>query len=351
MVGQDPGGGGADGAHGVERPVDDRAQFLGVPVGAQVLEVERLVQFVGAHVVGGALDGRGPRLGDEDALPAVLVEDAPPLAVDLVHAVLVEERHDIVAQQLQLLVGAEVGQALGLHQAVGDVDAEAVHAHVQPEPQDGAELVADGRVLPVEVGLLGGEQVQVPLPRRAVGLGDAGPGGAAEDGLPVVGRQFAVLPLAGAEVVAVPRRGAGALGQRAPEPLVLVGGVVGHQVDDDAQAQRVGVADQRVGVQEGAEHGVDGPVVGDVVTGVGLRGGVEGAEPHGVHTQVAQVGQAGADTLQVAHAVAVAVGETARVHLVDDRVPPPVVAPCDGGDGGGGGRCGGVLLAHVVLGT
>ncbi len=211
-------------------------------------------------------------------------------------AVLVEERHDIVAQQLQLFVGSEVGKALGLHHAVRDVDAEAVHAHVQPEAQDGAELVADGRVLPVEVGLLGGEEVQVPLPRRAVGLGDPGPGGAAEDGLPVVGGQFAVLPLAGAEVVAVPGGGAGALGEGALEPLVLVGGVVRDEVDDDAQAQRVRVADQRVGVQQAAEHGVDGPVVGDVVAGVGLRGGVEGAEPHGVHAQVAQVRQTGADT-------------------------------------------------------
>ena len=85
------------------------------------------------------------------------------------HAVLVEERHDIVAQQLELVVAAEVGQARGLDQAVRDVDAEAVDAQVQPEAQDGAELVADGRVLPVEVGLLGGEQVQVPLAGRAVG--------------------------------------------------------------------------------------------------------------------------------------------------------------------------------------
>ncbi len=264
------------------------------------------------------------------------------------HAVLVEERHDVVAEQLELVAAAEVGQAGGLHQAVGDVDPEAVDAHVQPEPQDGAELVGDGRAVPVEVGLLGGEQVQVPVAGGAVGVLRAGPGRAAEDGLPVVGRQFAVLALAGTEVVALAQRGRGALAQGALEPLVLVGGVVGDEVHDDPQAQRVGVADQRVRVQQGAEHRVHRPVVGHVVAGVGLRGGVERREPDGVHAEVAQVGQTAADAGQVAHAVAVGVGETARVHLVDDRVPPPASVRAgtglvSGGVGGGPGGVGQVL--------
>jgi hypothetical protein len=209
---------------------------------------------------------------------------------------------------------------------VGHVDAEAVDADVQPEAEDRAELVAHRRVFPVEVGLLGREEVQVPLPRRAVRFGDPGPGRAAEDGLPVVGREFAVLALAGAEVVALPQRRAGALPQRPLEPLVLVRGVVGDEVDDDAQAESVGVPDQRVGVEQVAEHRVHGTVVGDVVAGVRLRGGVERAEPDGVDAEVAQVRESGADALQVAHAVAVAVGEAARIDLVDHRVPPPVAA-------------------------
>lgn len=66
VVGEHPGGGGADRAHRVQRGVDDLAERLGVPGGGQVLEVEGLVHLVGAHVVGGALDGRGPGLGDRD---------------------------------------------------------------------------------------------------------------------------------------------------------------------------------------------------------------------------------------------------------------------------------------------
>jgi hypothetical protein len=52
---------------------------------------------------------------------------------------------------------------------------------------------------------------------------------------------------------------------------MLTGGVVGHQIDDDAQPLRVGVPDQRVRVGEGAEPRVDVAVVGHVVAGVGLR--------------------------------------------------------------------------------
>ena len=53
-----------------------------------------------------------------------------------------------------------------LRQAVRDVDAEAVDAAVEPEPQDRLELRADLRVRPVEVRLLGREQVEVPLAVR-----------------------------------------------------------------------------------------------------------------------------------------------------------------------------------------
>ena len=55
---------------------------------------------------------------------------------------------------------------------VGDVDAEAVHPTVQPEPQGPFEIGGYLRVVPVEVWLLGREQVQVPL--RIVDRGAAG---------------------------------------------------------------------------------------------------------------------------------------------------------------------------------
>ncbi len=185
MVGQDPGGGGFyQGGRG-ERCLDDGAHRPCVPRTVQELEVERLVQLVGAYVQGEPLGGGGPCLRDADALAVVRVQQPAPGAVDVVHAVLVEERQDLGADHLGLLPGADVRQPLRLDHAVRDVDPEAVHAQAQPEAQDRLELLVDLGVVPVEVGLLGREEVQVP-----VAVGDTGPGGAAEDRLPVVGREF-----------------------------------------------------------------------------------------------------------------------------------------------------------------
>ena len=109
---------------------------------------------------------------------------------------------------------------------------------------------------------------------------------------------------------------------------MLVGGVVGHQVDDDLEPEVVGGGEQRVGVVEGAEERVDVAVVGDVVAVVVLRRGVERRDPHGVDAEVAQVGQPAGDAGQVADAGAATAragrGEAADVDLVDDGVAPPL---------------------------
>ncbi len=222
------------------------------------------MELVRADVEGEPLGGGRPGLGDADPLlaagVAVAVQQPAPGAVDGVHPVLVEERQHLGADQLGLGAVADVRQAGRLDHAVGDIDPEAVHPEVEPEAHDGLELGVHLRVVPVQIGLLGGEEVQIPV--APVGTG---PGRAAEDRLPVVGREFAALALAGAEDVALPGE-CGVL-----EPRVPVGGVVGDDVDDHPQAQVMGGADQVVGVLEGAEERVDGTVVGDVVAAVGLR--------------------------------------------------------------------------------
>jgi hypothetical protein len=49
---------------------------------------------------------------------------------------------------------------------LGDVDAEAVDAAVEPEPKHVEEHGAHLGVLPVQIGLLAVEHVEAPLPIR-----------------------------------------------------------------------------------------------------------------------------------------------------------------------------------------
>ncbi len=325
VVGQHPGRRRADGPDGGERLVDHPAQHPGVPRGLQEVEVEGLMQLVRPHVPGEALLGRRPGLGDADALPVVGVEQAAPAPVDLVDAVLVEVRQHRRAEHLDLAARPDVGKPLRLDHPVGDVDAEAVHAEVEPEAQDRLELRVDLGVLPVQVGLLGGEQVEVPLT-----VGQPRPRRAAEHRLPVVGRQLPCLAPSRAEDVPLALGAAGARLHGLHEPGVPVGGVVRHHVRNDLHAVPVRVLDQRPGVRQRAEDRVDVPVVGDVVPEVGHRRGVERRQPDGVHAQPGQVVEPAAYPEQVTDAVAVAVGEAAHVDLVDHRVPPPAGAGLDG---------------------
>ncbi len=162
VVAEDPGGRGADGGVFGEGVVDGSAQQSRVPGAAEEGEVEGGVQFVGAEVAGEALRVGEPDLADEDA--AELVRDGAPAPVDVVQLVPVDVR-------VGPLVSFEVGEGWVLGDEGGGVDAHPGDASLEPEAQDVLVLLAYGGVRPVEVGLFGGEEVEVPL-----AVLDAGPG-------------------------------------------------------------------------------------------------------------------------------------------------------------------------------
>ena len=196
--------------------------------------------------------GHHPRLGHGEARRSVFVEHLAPFAVDVVHLAAVEQRvAEVVVQHADHAVfAAELLQRLGFKvfgQAVRHVDAEAVGAVVGPEAQGLFELLVDVRILPVDVRLRLVEQMQVPL-----AVGHARPGRAAEEGLPVVRRQFAVLAAAVTEDIAIACGGARFGGEGFLEEHVLVGGVVGHDVHDHFDAGLVRGLGHRVEVVHGA---------------------------------------------------------------------------------------------------
>jgi hypothetical protein len=227
------------------------------------------MHLVRPHVARQPVDRRHPRLGHQQPIAGVLVEDLPPLPIDLVYAVLVPHRRgrpERIESAEHRARRGPIRQVAVLDQTVGHVDAEPVDAAIEPEPQHAGELVADHGVVPVQVGLGDVEEMQVPLTVR-----HPLPGRAAEDALPRVRRLGAVRPAAVPEHVPLALRAARRGGQGGLEPRVLAGGVVRHQVDDELEAQLVGLADQLVGIAEITEEGVDGAVVGDVVARVLLR--------------------------------------------------------------------------------
>ena len=104
---------------------------------------------------------------------------------------------------------------------------------------------------------------------------------------------------------------------------MLVGAVVGDEVEDEFEASGVDGGEQAVEFGERAEERIDAGVVGDIVAKVGHGRGVDGRDPDSVDAELDEVVEAGEDAGEVADAVAVCVLEGAWVDLVDDAVLPP----------------------------
>ena len=253
----------------------------------------------------------------------------------LAHGHQVQRREQLLVQLVQIGVGARppgeqarehiavghgralgVGEVGGLVQIADGVDAQAVHAPVLPPADQIVDLGLQRGTAPVQVGLLFGEVVQVILAALLVEF----PGAAAEAAGPVVGR-VAVHRVAPVVVIGV--RGLPLHGFA--EPLVLVGGVVHHQIEYELHAAGVALADQLVAVRHRPELGQDGAVVGYVVAVVVVGRGEERREPQRVDAQLRKVVQLGDDAGQVAHAVAVGIEKAARVDLVDHQIAHPVL--------------------------
>ncbi|OSY49953.1 hypothetical protein BG846_04419 [Streptomyces fradiae ATCC 10745 = DSM 40063] len=234
---------------------------------------------------------------------------------------------DLLADPLQEGVGRREVLAVGaflLVEVRHGVEAEAVDAQVQPEPQRGQDLLLHGRVLVVEVRLVREEPVPVVLLAHRV-EGPVGRLGVDEDDPGVLVLLVVVGPDVVVAVGAV-RVGAGLL-----EPRVLVAGVVHHEVDDHPHAALVRGVHELDEVRQVTEVRQHRRVVGHVVTAVAERGLEEGRQPEAVDPQPLQVVQSGREAPQVADAVAVAVLEGADQHLVEHGPLEPVGVPVLGG--------------------
>ena len=304
---------------GLVEDVDDRHPVLALHRHEQPRhdrEVEVHVALVAVTEVRRGVLGPLVRLGQQHAVVVVLVDVGPQLT---------QER---VGLGQVLAVGA-----LTLEQVRHRVQTHAVDAHVHPVVHDLVDRRDDRRVVVVQVGLVGVEAVpevrpghRVPGPVRGLEVTEDDP------------RVGVLLGIVAPDVEVAFDRPRPAP-PRPLEPGVLVGGVVEHQLGDDAQVPPVCLGQQPLEGAQVAVGGVDAGEVRDVVAVVAQRRRVEGQQPHRRDAQVAQVVEALQQPREVADAVAVAIRERLDVEFVDDRVPVPLrLGSCRcGSDHAGGG--------------
>ncbi len=263
-------------------------------------EMERHVTFVAVPEVRHGILRPLVRLSEQHAVLVVFVHERP--------------------EAFQFVVG--LWKVLAVRpfalEEIGDgVEAQSVDAEIEPEPQHVGDGLSNERVVEVEVRLMGEEPVpvvrlgdRIPRPVRRLGV--------LEDDPDVVEAVRRVTP--DVEVAF------GATGFRTAcplEPGVLVRGVVDDEFGDNSHVASVRRIQELLEVIEGSVAGVNVVVLGDVVPVVAQRRRIERQEPDGVDAEATQVVESGRETLEVADAVVVGVGEGADMNFVDDGVFVP----------------------------
>ena len=107
------------------------------------------------------------------------------------------------------------------------------------------------------------------------------------------------------------------------KPWMLVRGVVDHQLGDHPQAALVRLVDKAAHIRQRAIIRMHAAVVGDVVTVVAARRGIEGQQPDRGDAEIGDVVELGDQSGKIADAVVIGVEEGLDVKLVDDRILVP----------------------------
>src|SRR4051794_22165157 len=209
---------------------------------------------------------------------------------------------------------------LGLDQMMDRVNAEAVHAAIEPEAQYRKHRGAHVGITPIEVRLLFQERMVVVLLRCLIPR----PRAAAELAYPIIRHaavRLAVAPDIPVALIVRARRAA--LGK----PGMLVRGVIGHEIQNDLQGARVRRRDKPVEIRQRAEHWIDVRIVRHVVAEVRHRRGIDRRNPDCVNAELDKIVEPRPGAFQVADAVAVRVLERTRIDLIDNAALPPTVHP------------------------
>ena len=222
--------------------IDRLAQRGRVPRREQEAEGEGGVQLVGSEVAGQPVGALHPRLADEHPVAGVGVGEPSPRPVHLVDLVLIPVRVPLGAGPPASCRPARSGISGSLASPWATSTRKPSTPRSSQNRRMDSNSARTSGLRPVEVGLLGGEEVQVPLTgvRR---LGHTRPGGSAEDALPVVRGLRRRRARARRGRGSAPARRCRARRRRAARNHgCSVGRVVRDEIDDDSKAEVVRVA-------------------------------------------------------------------------------------------------------------
>ena len=104
---------------------------------------------------------------------------------------------------------------------------------------------------------------------------------------------------------------------------MLIRGVIGNPIDDDAQPQRMGFGQHRIERRHVTEDRVDIAVVADVIAEIGHRRSVERRDPERIDTKPRELSEMRTYALKVADPIAIRVSEGPGIDLVEDGLSPP----------------------------
>ena len=214
--------------------------------------------------------------------------------------------HTGCCRQLHLCAG----QTFCLGDVGYNILAEAVNTHVQPEAHNVLDLLAHLGVCHVQVGLLFGEDMQIPLIELLVIL----PCTTLEQTVPVVGRRLFSLTLAPVVVIVI---GIVLAFLALYKPRMLVGGMIDDKIHEHAQTALMSAVKHLLKDIEIAVIGVNIAIVGYIITVVGVRRGVKRRKPYTVNIQRGDVIELAQNAPKVAYTVTVAVAEASRPYLID----------------------------------
>src|SRR5947209_19858740 len=109
---------------------------------------------------------------------------------------------------------------------------------------------------------------------------------------------------------------------------MLVGGMIGHIVQNDLEIALVRLIKQYIEVVKGSEKWIDIGIITDIIAKIRHGRRIHRRKPHSINPKPLQVIELAGDTWQITYPVTIAIKKTAWINLINNARLPPGVRMC-----------------------